>query len=420
MLFRRFPLIALAVAAGSAGLAVAPSADAAVGGSRGRPTHYAMTAAADVGHVLQFQTPPPPTNGAVGARVVCTNRVGQRDTETAVSVDLRGVAIHDATSVAWTSRVGHKTVASSRETIGRVDVVEPSIGTVTLSGIGSLSQVWHGRHGFRHVSRATLGSIVLHPLSGDDVTYPVPTPGHPVTIEDAVRVGVGRAEGNRTEHGALARLDAVSVRLLNETLTKFKLGHSQARIQGGVGRQLYGGIALPGLGHDSSGPLDSARKSVETVPCVGSGGGLSGNTVYGRSLSDTVTARRVAAYQRSGPDAAGRPTAFVKSEIRKVTIEGGLEIFGIHGHARSIWSNRGYLLSGRGSVVRRVMLNGTRVPLHGRDPVNVGGIAILRPLIVKKDKGSIEVTALRVTMLDGSGQVFDLGFARATLRPSGL
>ncbi len=66
------------------------------------------------------------------------------------------------------------------------------------------------------------------------------------------------------------------------------------------------------------------------------------------------------------------------------------------------------------------MLNGERVPLHGRDAVNVGGIAVLKPRIVTKDDGSIEVTALRVTMLDGSGQVFDLGYARASLRPSGV
>jgi hypothetical protein len=219
----------------------------------------------------------------------------------------------------------------------------------------------------------------------------------------------------------MSRLDAVSVRLLNETFTKFSLGHSQARIQGGVGDQMYGGIALPGLGHDANGALESARKVVETVPCVGSGGKLSGSTVIGSTLSDTVSARRVAAYQRSGPSAGGRPRVEVTSAIRKVTIDGGLEIFGIQGHARSSRARHGgYVLSSRGSVVRRVMLNGSRVPLHGRDPVNVGGIAILRPLIVTKTRGTIDVTALRVTMLDGSGQVFDLGFARATLRPSGL
>jgi hypothetical protein len=102
-------------------------------------------------------------------------------------------------------------------------------------------------------------------------------------------------------------------------------------------------------------------------------------------------------------------------------IAGGLEIRGIHGRASSIHSERHrYLLSSRGSVVRSVLLNGERVRLHGRDPVNLGGIAILKPLIVTRSHGTIEVTPLRVTMLDGSGEVFDLGFARATLRPSGL
>ncbi len=327
MWLRRSSLVALAVAtAGASALTVAAAGGAAVE-PRGRPTHYAMTAAADVGHVLQFQTPPPPTNGAVGARVVCTNRGGQRDTAVAAGVALLDVSLLDATSVAWTSRSGGRTVASSRATIGRVNVDEPSIGTVTLADIGSLTQVWHGRHGFHRAAHATLGSIVLHPLSGDDVSYPVPQPGQSVTIENAVRVGVGLPEGTQTAHGARGLVDAVTVRLLNQTFTKFKLGHSQARIQGGVGEQLYGGIALPGLGHDASGPLDSARDSVETVPCVGSGGGISGGTVIGRTLSDTVTAHRVAAYQRSGPDPTGRPRVFLKSEIRKVTIDGGLEIW---------------------------------------------------------------------------------------------
>jgi hypothetical protein len=419
MLSRRVLSITLVIAAGSSGLAAVLPAQAE-GGSRGRPTHFAMTAAADVGRVLQFQTQPPPTSGAVGARVVCANRTGQRDEAAAADVDMLGVSIHDARSVAWTSRTGGKTVSSSRATIGSVDIVDPSIGTVTLSGIVSLSQAWHGRHGFHQSSHPTLASIVLHPRSGDDVTYPVPEPGHSVTIEDTIRVGVGRVEGGRTEHSAWAQVDAVTIRPLSGAFRKFKLAHSQARLQGGVGEQIYGGIALPGLGHDASGLLDSARDSVETVPCVGSGGGLSGGTGIASTLSDTVTARRVGAYQRSGLDSGGRPRVVVISEIRKVTIDGGIEIWGIHGRAASSRSRDGYVLSRHGSVVRRVLFNGERVRLLGRDSVKVGDIAVLEPLVVKKSKGSIEVTALRVTMLDGSGQVFDLGFARATLRPSGL
>jgi hypothetical protein len=419
MLSRRLLSITLAVAAGSSGLvAVCPAQAEAAG--RGRPTHFAMTAAADVGHVLQFRTPPPPTSGAVGARVVCANRTGQRDEAAAARVDMLDVSIHDARSVAWTSRTGGKTTSSSRATIGSVDIVDPSIGTVTVSGIVSLSQAWHGRHGFHQTSRPTLGSIVLHPLSGDDVAYPIPEPGHSVTIEDAIRVGVGRVKASRTEHGARAELDAVTIRPLNDTFTRFKLAHSQARLQAGVGAQLYGGIALPGLGHDASGLLESARDSVETVPCVGSGGRLSGGSTSGRTLSDTVVARDVAAYQRSGPDSGGRPTVVVLSKLRKVTIDGGIEIWGIHGRAASTRARGGYVLSSHGTVVRRVLYNGERVRLLGHDSVNVGDIAVLEPRIVKRSKGTIEVTALRVTMLDGSGQVFDLGYARAVLRPSGL
>jgi hypothetical protein len=419
MLSRRLLSITLVVAAGASGLVTVFPAHAE-GAGRGRPTHFAMTAAADVGHVLQFQTAPPPTNGTVGARVVCANRTRQRDEAAAASVDMLGVSIHDVRSVAWTSRTGGKTVSSSRATIGSVDIVDPSIGTVTVSGIVSLSQAWHGRHGFHQASHPSVTSIVLHPLSGDDVTYPVPEPGHSVTIEDTIRVGVGRIEGGRTEHSAWSDVDAVTVLPLNGPFTKFKLAHSQARLQGGVGEQIYGGIALPVLGHDANGPLDSARDSVETVPCVGSGGALSGGTGIGRTLSDTVTARRVGGYQRSGPDSGGRPTVVVISEIRKVTIDGGIEIWGIRGRAASIRSRDGYRLSSHGTVVRRVLFNGERVRLLGRDSVNVGGIAVLEPRIVKRSKGTIELTALRVTMLDGSGQVFDLGFARATLRPSGL
>jgi hypothetical protein len=420
---RRASVIAVAVCAGggiAGAVVVATPAAEATAGSRGRPTHYAMTAAADVGHVRQFRTPPPPTSGAVGARVVCTNRTRQRDTGAAADVDLRGVAVHDVRSTAWTSRVGRKTVSSSQSTIGRVEVADPSIGTVTITGIGSLSQAWHGRHGFHHASRATLSSIVLHPLSGDDVSYPLPQPGQPVTIEDTIRVGIGRGEGYETAHGAFARLDAVSVRLLDETFTKFQLGHTQSRIQGGVGHQLYGGISLPALGHDADGELGSARDSVETVPCVGSGGKLSGGTVYGRMLSDSVSARKVESYQRSGPDAGGQPQVFVRSDIRRVDIDGGIEVFGIHGRARSAHTRHGYHLSAYGSVVRRVEFNGVRVQMRRGTPVNVGGVAVLTPLIVTRDRGSIEVTALRVRMLDGSGQVFDLGFARAALRPSGV
>jgi hypothetical protein len=265
-----------------------------------------------------------------------------------------------------------------------------------------------------------LGAVVLHPESGEDVAYPVPQPGHSVTIEDVVRVGVEQPHGYDGKRIATVQLNAVRVRLLSQPWAMFHLAHSTARLRGGVGDQIYGGVARPGLGHDASGLLPSARSSHQEVPCLGSRNFRSGGSVYGRDLSDSVSARKVAAYQRSGLTASGRARVAVFSKIRKVTIDGRLEIFGVHGRAISKQSADGYVLSGRGTSVRDVKLDGVPVQLHGRDPVRVDGIAVLQPRIVSKVRGSIEVTALRVRLLDGSGEVFDLGFARATLRPSGV
>ena len=73
-----------------------------------------------------------------------------------------------------------------------------------------------------------------------------------------------------------------------------------------------------------------------------------------------------------------------------------------------------------GTTVGEVTVNGETREFPDTDVLEIPGVARLERHIVRRTPNGIQVTALRVTLLDGSGAVLDLGQARLTIRGSGF
>ncbi len=73
-----------------------------------------------------------------------------------------------------------------------------------------------------------------------------------------------------------------------------------------------------------------------------------------------------------------------------------------------------------GTTVGEVTVNGETRSFPDTDVLEIPGVARLERHIVRRTTNGIQVTALRVTLLDGSGAVLNLGQARLTIRGSGF
>ena len=73
-----------------------------------------------------------------------------------------------------------------------------------------------------------------------------------------------------------------------------------------------------------------------------------------------------------------------------------------------------------GTTVGKVLVGGQEMAFLDTDVIEIPGLAKIEQHIVTKGKIGIKVVALRITLLDGTGAVIDLGSAQRAIKNSGL
>jgi len=114
----------------------------------------------------------------------------------------------------------------------------------------------------------------------------------------------------------------------------------------------------------------------------------------------------------------GRSVAWERGSVAGVNLGGGqLVIDAIVGKAKVIRKSKGGLVtSTAGTTVGSITVNGEPQELPIDQPIEIPGLAKIEPKVVTKVAGGIKVVALRITLLDGTGAVIDLGVAKASIR----
>ena len=72
--------------------------------------------------------------------------------------------------------------------------------------------------------------------------------------------------------------------------------------------------------------------------------------------------------------------------------------------------------STKGTTVGRITVNGQPQEFPDTGVLEIPGVAKLETAVTQKLKNGLAVTALRITLLDGTGAVIDLGNARFQVR----
>ncbi len=286
--------------------------------------------------------------------------------------------------------------------------------TPTINGITSTSRAYHNGTGFHASTNTKVVSIDLNgTLLGGVVAGP--TAGNPVTVPGIATISVGPSKKSAGAHGASASADALRVKLL-VTGTTVYLAHSRATINDGVVSGVFQGSAYASKVNALDGTVTSGKTPLIVMPCQGTNGKVirrdvtrinpNGLVIKGLHADESAdqTAKTAFGYER------GRV-----ARVRVFDATNGIVVRGIVGKANVRYAaGQGVTTNTKGSGILGVRVGGTPRAFGADGVINVAGVAKLQAHIVKKTKRSIQVTELRVTLLDAvnNGVQVDLGVAK--------
>ncbi len=155
------------------------------------------------------------------------------------------------------------------------------------------------------------------------------------------------------------------------------------------------------------------------MPCQGTLGKVKGKTkaIADVNLGDQIVVQGLRSQQK-GTQLAHKSMAFERGTIASIDIgNGALVVDGVIGQANVARTEAGKTTSStRGSLIGAITADGEPQTLPDTGVLEIPGVAKIRPMVVDRTKFGISVVALRITLLDGTGAVIDLGVAQARIR----
>ena len=408
----RTPLLgALAPLCLGLALATAPGfADTTPAGSS-RPTTYAFHATG-FGTRLVGGKVPASSRTTAHQTIGCTNQAGRTRSNDVASADIpglgtvSGVRTHD-----WTT-ARHGVVAShATHTIGRISVSSSGLGSLAIDAVKAKVIAFHDATGFHASATTTVGGITFTPPTGPQQTFPAPTPDHPVTIPGLATVYAGKNVRHHSGSAATARATALRIDVV-PTGTSLRVAHAAADLASGLTGGIFRGhsaatrVVTAGGGVARSGP-----NPLSLMPCQGTRGLTRTKALAALDLGDQVVVKGAASSQR-GTQRDGAAGGFEKGQVARLSLGGGqLVVTGIVGTVHVRRTPHGVERSARGTELGTVTASGQRQTFPPSGVLDIPGVAKLERKVVTRSGNGIRVIALRVTLLDGSGAVIDLGEA---------
>jgi hypothetical protein len=399
---------------------VVPSAPGhARDGSTARTTDTAFAlSASGFGSRLQGGDLPTGSGKTAYQHIGCTNRAGLSRTNAVAEQDVPGLGtLSGLETHVWTTR-HHGVVAShARHTIAALTLADLGpLGSLSVTGITSDVTAFHDAQGFQTVSTPSVGSVSLTVL-GSTQAFDPPTPGNPVTVPGVATLSIGPSSARTGLHSAAVTAYGLKVDVI-PTDTHAKLARAQATIADGVTFGLFHGRSAATQVSALDDTLSSGPNPLTLMPCQGTGGQLRAKSTAHVTLAGALDVTGLRTSERARQSTA-RAHGFEQAKVAHLDLGGGaVVVHDIVGRATVTRSAHDTTRSARGTTVGSVTVNGVAWDFPRSGVIEVPGVARLETRLVKRSRSGLSVTALRITLLDGSGAVIDLG--RAQLKVSKL
>lgn len=416
----RFVPLGMALAVAAAGLTVSvPTASAGpdgVSAARQTATRFALKAAGFGTRVKGGQLPA--SSGTTAFSVIgCTNKAGITHKNYEASLTLPSLGQTEGVKTKTWTKIRpkkHEVNAYSRHNVAKV-VLGGGAG-LTLTAVTSLSRAWHNTSGFHTATTTSIGG-----LSVGGVPNRLPTPDQPITIPGLATISIGAAKETKGRHFAKASADAINI-LLIPTDTQVRIAHTAAQISEGVKTGIFRGSSNGTRVTALTDLLKSGPTPVSFMPCQGTKGVTRGKNVAAVDLGGQFVVGAASSGQM-GRQTRKKAKGFEQGTVATFNLGAGqLILNGIKGRANvTRFPNGKVVRNAKGTTIGEMIVNGESqaIPDPGQS-IEIPGLLKLEARIVKRSSIGINVTAVRITMLDGSGAVINLGQARLYIRRSDL
>ncbi|GAB3247228.1 choice-of-anchor P family protein [Nocardioides dilutus] len=406
-------------------LAAAPPAassggfDPSVFAKKGDRTPFAFKSATYGSRVRGGQIPA--SSGTTSYQAIgCTNVVGVDKTNVVASVEIPGLGTAKGVSTRnWTERSNGVHSSFATHDITKIVLSESSFGELALKGLSSFSRAYHDATGFHATTKTQIASLTFTPTDGSPQELALPTPGSPIIIPGLVEIRSGSEKTRVDGNGAKARADVLDVTLI-PTDTRVRVAHTGAKLNRGVKRGLFAGFSAATQVRALNDLVQSGPQPHTRMPCQGTMGKEKGKDIASVDLSPLLQVG-AASTRQMGQQRPGKANGYELARVASVDLGNGqLVITGIQGRVNVARTRDGVTFDTDGTKFLTATANGTEYSFPELDGLTIPGLVQIETGVTKEFKSGVEVIAVRLTLLDGSGAVVDLGHAKLLIAGSGL
>lgn len=414
--------LALATAAltAPAAMTAASAAPAAAERAAKVPTAYAFRAGGYGTKIRGGELPA--TSGATAYQSIgCTNMAGINRHNEVADVEIPGLGtVSGIRTDVSTVKTGSETASISRHKIAGIVLAESSFGRLSIEGISSYAKASVSGAGYAADTRTTVATIVFKPTGGEAQELAIPTPGRPIVVPGLLRLAIGDHREKKGADFAKARSDALKITLI-PTNTKVSVGRTSAQINKGVRNGLFSGSANSTSTQLLNGIAGTGRTQLVLMPCQGTGGKVQTNDAVGLNLPGALEVGAVRARQL-GSNLKRRAVGYEEASVASLNLgDGALVVEAVKARVNVVRiRGKKPKVTYTGSQVAGITVDGETYTLPELDGLEIPGLAKIETMVKEKFPNGGKITALRITLLDGTGAVVNIGQASLKIRPSGL
>ena len=350
-------------------------------------------------------------------RIGCTNVAGidLNNFEADLVIPGLGKAEGVRTRV-WTEKKGDTVSSFSKHSIARLAILDTPLGSLEIQGISSTSQAFNKNGRFGATATNEIARIVLKGAGQPVQEFAIPAPGQTLTIPGIASISLGKTVKKVGSGFARVSANVIDVKVF-ALGTRARVAQTNAAIQGGIKQGVFKGYSS---GVEAKGLADNlkiGRTPLSLVPCPGTNGKTLGKDIAGVGLGDLGNLQGVA----SGVNATNAPRVAQGTVAGRVAeaslLDGRIKLVGILGVA-NVKRERGVITrNSKGSTVLEIVIDGQSYKIPAIGSLEIPGLVKLQDAIEIRTTNGIKVIGLRVTLLDGTGAVVDLGVASLGIRP---
>jgi hypothetical protein len=294
------------------------------------------------------------------------------------------------------------------------------LGTLILDAVTTTARAYHDAKGFHTQTHTDLAKLRFKPAIGPAQTFALPAPGRPINIPGLATITLAHAKTATSATGARAFANGLKIEL-HATGSVVRIAHAAAQIDSGVRTGLFSGSSYAVGGNAAAGVLDLGRNPLLKMKCAGTDGKTRTRSLVGLDLGGQVVLG-AAKTQDMAQQTRRRAWGFETSRVASLNLaDGALRIEGVVGRvnvSRSGERLRRLKSNTNGTSLGRIYVNGQGRDLPDTGVIQIPGIAKIEPHVVTRLPNGLAVTALRITVLDGTGAVINLGNAQLQIRRS--